>query len=391
MSNLPLEMIAEILSRLTVKEILCCRRVSKPWCALIDGPDFIKLHLFHSIENSTNLYILLKSSHLYYVSFENLDDPKELDHPLMCYNHRVKVLGSCNGLLCISNVVDDVALWNPSIRKHVVLPFLPLEYRRYYGHCFCRLHVVGFGYDPLHEDYKVVRIAQFVGVDRKIFESEVKVFNLRRKSWRRIADLPYWIPDPGAQGVFANGALHWVVSKNSESNVANTIVALDLATEEFREVTKPKCVGSNFDIDIGVLGGSLCLLANFRKEHVDVWVMKECQVEEPWTKLFSIVCYEVTGNLRFLKPLAYSRSGNKVLMEHNKIHLFWYDLRRKNVEYVQRHGMPFKFEAEICLGSLVSPHLNRFLKGRVHDNHEEKKTNRKKRDDFLSEGFKLVL
>jgi hypothetical protein len=58
MSGLPLEMIAEILCRLPAKELLCCRSVSKPWCALIDGPNFIKIafkalfgHKFQSLHH----------------------------------------------------------------------------------------------------------------------------------------------------------------------------------------------------------------------------------------------------------------------------------------------------------------------------------------------------
>ncbi|KAJ6747822.1 F-BOX PROTEIN CPR1 [Salix koriyanagi] len=140
MSSLPLEMIAEILCRLQAKELLCCRSVSKPWCALIDGPNFVKLHLKHSVDTSSNLYIILRTtSHVHYMSFDEnlvLNDCvtlKELNHPLMCYNHGIKVLGSVNGLLCISNVVDDIAVWNPSIRKHRVVPFLPIELKRYFG------------------------------------------------------------------------------------------------------------------------------------------------------------------------------------------------------------------------------------------------------------------
>jgi hypothetical protein len=49
-------------------------------------------------------------------------------------------------------------------------------------------------------------------------------------------------------------------------------------------------------------------------------------------------------------------------------------------------GMPDSFEAEICLGSLVPVEPIR----KCHEKKQDK-NNKKKRDDFLSKGFKLVL
>ncbi|EEF29668.1 ubiquitin-protein ligase, putative [Ricinus communis] len=389
MSNLPLEMIAEILCRLTAKKLLCCRCVSKRWRTLIDSPTFIYLHLNHSIESPCNLSIILKSSELYSLSFDLLDNIQPLDHPLMCYNHGVKILGSCNGLLCICNIVDDIALWNPSIRAHRVVPYLPVELKRYFGMCSCRVSVFGFGYDLSNDDYKLVRIAQFGGVDRKSFESEVKVFSLRKNSWRRIADMPYCVLYPGENGIYANGALHWLVSQDPDSTVADTIVALDLGVEDYHVVPKPEFVDMNCNMGVGVLQGCLSLLAYARSERVDVWVMEEYMVKESWSKLFSVARLEVIGILRSLKPLAYSKSGNEVLIEHDNVNLFWYDLKRKEVVNVWIQGVPITFEAEICVGSLVPLNANRLRRRPKHEHKETK--NRKKRDDFLSEGFKLVL
>jgi len=90
----------------------------------------LKLHLKHYLDTSSNLYIIIRTtSHVHYMGFDqNLVSSgcftlKELNHPLMCYNHGIKVLGSVNGLLCVSNVVDDIAVWNPTIRKYCVVPF----------------------------------------------------------------------------------------------------------------------------------------------------------------------------------------------------------------------------------------------------------------------------
>ncbi|WVZ21638.1 hypothetical protein V8G54_008960 [Vigna mungo] len=117
MANLPVEVITEILSRLPVKSVLRLRSTCKWWRSLIDTTHFI---LFHLSKSHTTL-ILRHRSHLCTVDLQSLEKPLEITHPLMCYSNNIKVLGSCNSLICISNVADDIALWNPHLRKHWIL------------------------------------------------------------------------------------------------------------------------------------------------------------------------------------------------------------------------------------------------------------------------------
>ena len=73
----------------------------------------------------------------------------------------------------------------------------------------------------------------------------------------------------------------------------------------------------------------MCAVANYGDVRVDLWVMKEYGVKESWTRLFSVASEEVISSLRFVEPLAYSRRGNQVLLEHDNINLFWHDLKKK--------------------------------------------------------------
>ena len=59
MSEIPRDIITDVLSRVPVKSLLRFRCVSKPWCSLIDSPHFVKTHLNRSVDNRTNLTLIL--------------------------------------------------------------------------------------------------------------------------------------------------------------------------------------------------------------------------------------------------------------------------------------------------------------------------------------------
>ncbi|GLU15700.1 hypothetical protein SLE2022_321700 [Rubroshorea leprosula] len=376
MSTLLLDLIVDILSRLPVKDLLRFRCVSKTFRSLIDSSDFVKLHLNRSVTSHTNHTLILSKHDLRVADLASLNSFSRLQHPLM--GDDLNILGSCNGLLCISNILDDMAVWNLSMKKYIILPSLSLG--------SYDLYVFGFGYDSVNDDYKVVRITQSGGKEGKPLESEVKVLSMGRKGWRRIEDIPYVLPCPGANGVFASGSLHWVVSYKDEPSDENVIVALDVGLEEYREVPQPEYTDNKkFRLDVGVLGGCLCLMANYLS-HVDLWVMREYGVKESWSKLLSLACDDVVGSLRSMKPLAYSRSGDQVLLEQDNTNLVWYDLKMKKAKNVSASGMPYFYKSEICLQSLVSADVKK-----INDARRQQKGEDKKKDDFLSVGFKLVL
>lgn len=379
MAGLPPEVVTEIICRLPVKSLLLFRSVSKSWRSLIDSPGFIYLHLNNSVDTGSNLSLILrKDSELYTVDLDQLNDAVEVTHPLMCYSNRIHVLGSSNGLLCIANVAEDIALWNPSIRKHKVLPFLPVE-KNNYGSSLLGARVYGFGYDPVHDDQKLVRISQYIDLDNEGFVSKVKVYSLRANELRDSDDMPYVLCYTRKNGTLASGHLHWVVNRKFKFDEDDLIVAFDLTVESFRELPMPECTEQKFQIDVGVLGGCVCMVANYCDVRVDVWVMKEYGVKESWAKLFTVAQDEVAGGtLKYLRPLAYSKSGEEVLLEQNHGRLVWYDLRRNRVNNVNLGGLPASFESEICVRSLVPVELNRedYLR---QQNLGDEKTNGKKR------------
>ncbi|KAK4737060.1 hypothetical protein R3W88_000757 [Solanum pinnatisectum] len=100
---LPPEVIVEIISRLTVKFLLKFRSVSKSWLALISSPEFVKSHMSFSFNK--NIY-------------DRVMEESNLDYLMKKSGISFLIEGSVNGFHCLVNEVDEIFLWNPTIRKY---------------------------------------------------------------------------------------------------------------------------------------------------------------------------------------------------------------------------------------------------------------------------------
>lgn len=134
MSNLPAELIDDILSRLPVKPLLRFQCVSKPWYALINRPDFIKKHLEHSIQTNKERTLIVKERDsdwpLNYFSVRFHEDGRfgravKIHPPLHDPERCAQIAGYCNGLVCIHDLDQEIVIWNPSIKKYKKLPYEP--------------------------------------------------------------------------------------------------------------------------------------------------------------------------------------------------------------------------------------------------------------------------
>ncbi|XP_059635248.1 F-box protein CPR1-like [Cornus florida] len=302
MANITEDLIVHVLSRLPVETLLRFRCVSKRWCALIDSPNFLSLQLNESLATNNNLTLIfekLKVDGLYSLGFDSLDDIlNHDDHNIVKFDDpflkadKFDIVGSCNGLICLISLgVNEVLmLLNPSTKKHQILPPMPPPSSE-----ICDT-VHGFGYDPVNDDYKIVNVATLFDDEVNPLGSEITVFSLKSNVWRRINHRFSNLLRPGQHGVFFNGALHWVATRQPELHEDNYIAAFDLRVENFREVQLPKDFWS---VTLGVSGGCLWLFGiNVNDDdHLELWVMNNYVMREmSWTKhslsFFSHVCWK---------------------------------------------------------------------------------------------------
>ncbi|TXG52848.1 hypothetical protein EZV62_022017 [Acer yangbiense] len=302
MSNLPRELIIDILLRLPVKSLCRFKCISKKWRFLISHPLFVKWHLSRTQTLGRRIRLLGDSrTDLFSVELETvsgnddkisllgLEFPGRQPDDTRC----LRCIDSCNGLLGIVNEDGDLFVYNPSTKK--CNQILNSD-----GHSFDLLFRYGFGYAESIDDYKLVTIYTL---------GNVYVYSVLKRSWRSIPNRFLFPEYYYKMGISFNGAIHWAFDNLEGSCV---IVAFDLVEEKFETLPPPDTVlVEHCRYSLGVLRGRLCLAADNKIgfDH-QFWVMEEYGVKESWTR---ILMPKVWWSSQ-LKPLCYLNSSEIVLL-----------------------------------------------------------------------------
>ena len=230
-SNLPEEIIIDVLSRLPAKSVGRCRCVSKPWRALLSRPKFIRAHLDRSRNLGQESLIFISESQ-YALFSVSLDSAQQVfdeitisatklsfaDHP----DSWVRVYATCDGLVLVGGKEHKKFVLNPVTREIREVP--PSPFALDPGACFI-MH--GLGYDSVSDDYKIVTLSFYdtdndcgydPATDDYCTEMFVNVYSLKSNSWRRAESSPYdHAVSHVTSGVFVNGCIHWLVGQQTIS------------------------------------------------------------------------------------------------------------------------------------------------------------------------------
>ncbi|EFH58716.1 F-box family protein [Arabidopsis lyrata subsp. lyrata] len=385
---LPPEIITEILLRLPAKSIGRFRCVSKLFYSLSSDPGFAKNHLDLILRNdavkSLHRKLIVSSHNLYSLDFNSIRDgirdlaAVELNYPLKddpsifsemirnyvrehLYDDRrvmlklnaksyrrnwVEIVGSSNGLVCISPGEGAVILYNPTTGDSKRLPETLRPKSVEYGRD--NFQTYGFGFDDLTDDYKVVKL---VATSDDILDASV--YSLKADSWRRICNLNYEHNDGFyTSGVHFNGAIHWVFAEISHGQ--RVVVAFDIQTEEFREMPLPveaeDCHHRFSNFVVGSLNGRLCVVNSCYEVHDDIWVMSEYGEVKSWSRIRINLLY------RSMKPLCSTKKDEEVLLElDGDMVLYNFETNASSNLGIRGVKLSDGFEANTYVESLISP------------------------------------
>lgn len=184
-----------------------------------------------------------------------------------------QVLGYVNGLMLVfrqnPGINSELMLWNPSIRKCLILP--PCAFG------FFRTSFLGF--DTSSNDYKVVVI--------DYSQSRGLIYDLSKGTWRTMSfdNIPVFFVV--GRAVYFQGAVHWITMNGNRT----LLVSFDLGSETLSIGDLPDNGDDDHAGEIGcrvlfVLGESLALF-DARPSGCFIWVMKKHDGNQLWTKMYS--------------------------------------------------------------------------------------------------------
>ncbi|KAL8482272.1 hypothetical protein ACS0TY_028434 [Phlomoides rotata] len=230
-TNLPSEIIIDILSRLPVLTIVRCKCVCKLWLDLLETHEFIESHLSKSVPGLAVMQSGTISSTLYKIY--EFEDELDLEHHELHYNpvttfilpYHGLMQGSVNGLL----LLRDLRSFEPnglSICNPVTHDYIEIQCPQDFVYRYPQVVTYGFGASKITSQHKVVRICHDCILDENthqlmsIPKSECHVYTLGTRSWRRVQPGPPLGYSCRTIGAFLNGNLHWetkVIVSNKQS------------------------------------------------------------------------------------------------------------------------------------------------------------------------------
>ncbi|GMI74448.1 hypothetical protein like AT3G06240 [Hibiscus trionum] len=291
-SDLPEVLVLEILSKLPVKSLTRFRCVCKPWSCSFQTPLFITKHHNNNLRNN-NLNLLFKGfqgntidglHYFYQLSTEkgqNFSAKQKFHIPFFGKGwSNLFVDGPCNGILCLNEPEDKVALWNPSTREFKILPQSSVQ--RPPSADYTSFDGLGFGYDSQTDDYKVLRfvISHF---DDLSFDPnhQAELYSLRSDSWKEISTNGVYVRDCPLFNKYLNGFYYWHAAGDS----GYLILSFDMVNEKFSTLSLPSTLVQSYWhlLDFNGLLGAILQPDEGTEKSFDLWVMNGS-----WTKQFTI-------------------------------------------------------------------------------------------------------
>ncbi|KAK4259363.1 hypothetical protein QN277_005704 [Acacia crassicarpa] len=240
---LPLDIIINILKRVSVKSIVQFRSVCKDWKNLFKTPNFIAEQARHSAHQ--NPLLLLHESDYDYKATppflrlvnQKMETVEVLTIPsINCFKHGWKIIGSCNGLLCIQVHPDQgrspcsLCLWNPVIREVREIP----ETTRNARNDYLDMHKFGLGFSSVINDFKIVKFYKQELHKKKnkkkaalLRHHGVEVYSLSTGSWKELEFVALQNTTIISKASSVDGTIFWLGLQDS----CHVLVSFDVATE----------------------------------------------------------------------------------------------------------------------------------------------------------------
>lgn len=298
------DVLEEILSRLSVKDLLRFKSVSKQWFSIISSPFFIHLHLKKSVSKPRRIFIpyphtykTIEEDGVVHVA-EELSRPKETIG--MC------LVGACDGLFCyLDYSAKRICIWNPALRVSRIGVVrvsrigddVNIDNWLYDDHVVLLFWFGRGSSDDDDDQYKLIlgiRLSEY-GCKNEICTNSIRLIRLHAVEDDYVSTQEIEFDDDEKldlmknEGVLLHGVVHWVAKRVSSNT--SVVLSYDLRRWTVGEVAAP--VGMDCYGTIGAMDGCLCAIMPAGDDYFggifEVWIMKEYGSKESWTKSMMII------------------------------------------------------------------------------------------------------
>ncbi|XP_051152001.1 F-box/kelch-repeat protein At3g06240-like [Andrographis paniculata] len=363
--KLPEDLVLEILSRLPVKSLVRFRSVCTSWNhSIVKDFMFVSRHYKNVLLKQRDLETLLISrrddgTNRRVISLLENDDGNgdntttlvNQEPPTSFLNDifgHVRLIGPCNGIICLYGYTDHIALWNPSIHDFKILPrshvLRPL-------HARIRGGDLGIGFDPTTCDLKVMQILFCITSDNHL-TYHVEIYSSRTNTWKiyqhnipgNIMYYNIW------SMVYKDETFCWWAQDddNNNNNNSEIILSFNMRNEVFRKTPLP--------LNIQDLGGqdrttrailplkeSIALLVYNLKDSdkvFDIWVANQVGIgRDDWTRLPSV---GPISNVE--RPLGFWKNNEELVLESSKGELVVFKIRDQEISNFGIYGKRNRLE-----------------------------------------------
>ncbi|KAK4737265.1 hypothetical protein R3W88_000962 [Solanum pinnatisectum] len=334
--------------------------ISKTFYTLIKSSTFVNLYLYrattskdefilfkHCFEHERNRYKTILS----FLSGDDDDDDyfnpiiQDLDVTHLKSNNNYSLdqfIGPCHGLIAMMDSVTTISI-NPSTRNYRLLP--PDQVIGCQKDYYRSIQNVGFGYDSIANDYKVIRISIIYMTDHDDYPEEmdriVDIYDLSVDCWRKLdsgvvqqLSMFYCV---SCSQMFYRGICHWVASQDIDGNIDEyTVLCFEMSTEIFHSLKIPE--------PCHLIYGPSCKLMVL---HDSLALIYHPYSEPSWIKKYTIRGLQIDFPLAIWKGyLLLYQSGSGCLMSYN--------LNSNVVKELSFHGVPQSFRVICYKDSLTS-------------------------------------
>ncbi|XP_074265205.1 putative F-box protein At3g23260 [Silene latifolia] len=319
---IPPEVWSQIFATLPAKTLVRFRCICKSWCSIIDHPTFVSMHLQIFKINSSKDKLLLALEALRgedkgcmvtvregclvtVCEAETLRNTGRIFRKSDSYSYHM--IGGCNGLFLVNrkNIPrrhthgktghrfhqEELRLWNPCIRKSLVLPTRPCS-------PLLKDSVYLLGFDAVSKDYKVVAIAIDYCQPEETTKTDVAVYRLSNQQWTVKDDYlnisyPYRIGRLGpfhslSISVFFRGSAYWLGQIDKNRIDLTHLGCFDFDSEKITFSKLPFTWDESGSLRFLFLLGESLAVFSISLETSSIWVLQQDKEKfGPWILWFS--------------------------------------------------------------------------------------------------------